>query len=202
MELREIRPGLWRWVTFHPEWRQDVGSVACEGGDDLVLIDPLLESDKALDGLVKRVGKPVSVLVSVYWHTRSADLVARRHRARVLAPSGGKAAVGRRAPTTESFRIGDPLPGGVEAFPTVRGSEVVYWIPEHRAVVPGDVLLGADGGGLRLCPQGWLPSGKTQPQLAQSLRPLLDLPVARVLVSHGKPVLRGGRAALDRALAT
>jgi glyoxylase-like metal-dependent hydrolase (beta-lactamase superfamily II) len=202
MELREIRPGLWRWVTFHPEWRQDVGSVACEGGDDLVLIDPLLESDKALDGLVKRVGKPVSVLVSVYWHTRSADLVARRHRARVLAPSGGKAAVGRRAPTTESFRIGDPLPGGVEAFPTVRGSEVVYWIPEHRAVVPGDVLLGADGGGLRLCPQGWLPSGKTQPQLAQSLRPLLDLPVARVLVSHGEPVLRGGRAALDRALAT
>jgi glyoxylase-like metal-dependent hydrolase (beta-lactamase superfamily II) len=202
MELREIRPGLWRWVTFHPEWRQDVGSVACEGGDDLVLIDPLLESDKALDGLVKRVGKPVSVLVSVYWHTRSADVVARRHGARVLAPSGGKAAVGRRAPTTESFRIGDPLPGGVEAFPTVRGSEVVYWIPEHRAVVPGDVLLGADGGGLRLCPQGWLPSGKTQPQLAQSLRPLLDLPVARVLVSHGEPVLRGGRAALDRALAT
>jgi glyoxylase-like metal-dependent hydrolase (beta-lactamase superfamily II) len=202
MELREIRPGLWRWVTFHPEWRQDVGSVACEGGDDLVLIDPLLESDKALDGLVKRVGKPVSVLVSVYWHTRSADVVARRHGARVLAPSGGKAAVGRRAPTTESFRIGDPLPGGVEAFPTVRGSEVVYWIPEHRAVVPGDVLLGADGGGLRLCPQGWLPSRKTQPQLAQSLRPLLDLPVARVLVSHGEPVLRGGRAALDRALAT
>jgi glyoxylase-like metal-dependent hydrolase (beta-lactamase superfamily II) len=202
MELREIRPGLWRWVTFHPEWRQDVGSVAYDAADDLVLIDPLLESDKALDGLVKRVGKPVSVLVSVYWHTRSADVVARRHGARVLAPSGGKAAVGRRAPTTESFRIGDPLPGGVEAFPTVRGSEVVYWIPEHRAVVPGDVLLGADGGGLRLCPQGWLPSGKTQPQLAQSLRPLLDLPVARVLVSHGEPVLRGGRAALDRALAT
>jgi hypothetical protein len=30
------------------------------------------------------------------------------------------------------------------------------------------------------------------------LRPLLDLPVARVLVSHGDPVLRNGRAALER----
>jgi glyoxylase-like metal-dependent hydrolase (beta-lactamase superfamily II) len=202
MELRELRPGLWRWVTFHPEWRQDVGSIAYEGGNDLVLIDPLLESDKALDRLVERVGKPVSVLVTVYWHTRSADLVARRHGALVLAPSGGKAAVRRRAPTTESFRIGDPLPGSVEAFPTVRGSEVVYWIPEHRALVPGDVLLGAqESRGLRLCPQGWLPSGKTQPQLARSLRPLLDLPVARVLVSHGDPVLRGGHAALEQVLA-
>src|SRR5262245_10188255 len=103
MELSELRPGLWRWVTFHPEWRQDVGSVAYDGGDDLVLIDPLLESDTALDKLVKRVGKPVSVLVTVYWHTRSADVLARRHKAHVLAPSGGKAAVRRRAATTEAF---------------------------------------------------------------------------------------------------
>ena len=28
MELRELRPGLWRWTAFHPEWRQEVGSVA------------------------------------------------------------------------------------------------------------------------------------------------------------------------------
>jgi glyoxylase-like metal-dependent hydrolase (beta-lactamase superfamily II) len=200
MELREIRPGLWRWTTFHPEWRQDVGSVAYEGAGDLVLIDPLLPSDDVLDGLLKRVGKPVSVLVTVYWHTRSADLLARRHGARVLAPSGGKAAVRRRAPTTEPFRIGDALPGGVVALPTARSSEAVYWIPPHRAVVPGDVLLGAEDGGVRMCPRSWLPEGATLDKLASSLRPLLDLPVARVLVSHGEPVLRGGHAALERAL--
>jgi glyoxylase-like metal-dependent hydrolase (beta-lactamase superfamily II) len=200
MELRELRPGLWRWVTFHPEWRQDVGSVAYDGADDLVLIDPLLASDDALDGLVKRVGKPVTVLVTVYWHTRSADLVARRHGARVLASWGGKAAVRRRAPTMEPFRIGDALPGAVVAFPTARSSEAVYWIPRHRAVVPGDVLLGAEGGGLRMCPRGWLPESATLDRLASSLRPLLELPVSRVLVSHGEPVLRNGRAALERAL--
>jgi glyoxylase-like metal-dependent hydrolase (beta-lactamase superfamily II) len=201
MELHELRPGLWRWQVFHPEWKQQVGSVAYEGAAELVLFDPLLPSEDALDGLVGRVSKPLATLVTVFWHTRSADVLARRHGARVLAPSRGRAAVARRAPTTEAFRPGDTLPGGVQAFATARGTEVVYWIPEHRALVPGDVLLGADGGGIRLCPQSWLPESTKLPDLAASLRALLDLPISRVLVSHGEPVLRGGRDALERALA-
>ena len=39
-----------------------------------------------------------------------------------------------------------------------------------------------------------------RPQLREALRPLLDLPVEMVLVSHGEPVLRGGRNAIARAL--
>ena len=101
----------------------------------------------------------------------------------------------------EAFRPGDPLPAGVQALPTARASEVVYWLPAHRAVVSGDVLLGSADGGVRLCPQSWLPVGKTLDQLADSLSPLLELPVSRVLVSHGEPVLRNGGAALERALA-
>jgi glyoxylase-like metal-dependent hydrolase (beta-lactamase superfamily II) len=199
VRIREIRPGLWRWTTFHTEWRQDVGSVAYEGDDALVLIDPLLEADDALDDLVERAGKQPVVLVTVFWHTRSADVLARRHGARVLAAAGGRAAVRRRAPTMDAFAPGDPLPGGVEAFPTARASEVVYWVPRHRALVPGDVLLGAERG-VRTCPQSWLPASKTLDELAASLRPLLDLRVSRILVSHGEPVLRGGHAALRRAL--
>ena len=200
MELRELRPGLWRWTAFHPEWRQEVGSVAYAADEHLVLVDPLLPSDDALDTLVRWIGKPVTVLVTIFWHTRSADVVARRHGARVLGPSGGKAAVRRRAPTMEAFRPGDALPGGVEAFATARGSEVVYWLGAHRAVVPGDVLLGDADGGVRLCPRSWLPETTTLERLRESLLPLLDLPVARVLVSHGEPVTRNGRVALERAL--
>jgi hypothetical protein len=36
--------------------------------------------------------------------------------------------------------------------------------------------------------------------LRAALRPALDLPVEMVLVSHGEPVLRGGRRVLARAL--
>ena len=51
-----------------------------------------------------------------------------------------------------------------------------------------------------MCPRSWLPASKTLDELAASLRPLLDLQVSRVLVTHGEPVLRAGHAALRRAL--
>ncbi len=56
---------------------------------------------------------------------------------------------------------------------------------------------------LRMCPESWLRhlGGYTQEDLRAGLRPLLDLPVEMVLVSHGEPVLRGGHAELERALA-
>jgi hypothetical protein len=135
-----------------------------------------------------------------------------RYGARVWAHARGQGAIGRRAgPVSDPFRVGDRLPGGVRAFATARAAEVVYWIPEHGALVPGDVLLGegakgggtrsAGPGGLRLCPESWLPEGKGHGALAGSLHPLLDLPVERILVSHGEPVLDRAREALAIALA-
>ena len=108
MELRELRPGLWRWVLFHPEWKEAVGSVAYAVPDDLVLVDPLVLEEDALDDLVRRVGKPVTVLVTVYYHTRSAPAAggapARRAGAR---RETGPAAVERRAGTVETFAPGE-----------------------------------------------------------------------------------------------
>ena len=52
---------------------------------------------------------------------------------------------------------------------------------------------------LRLCPGRWLGKG-THDDLHRTLRPLLDLPVERVLVSHGVPILSGGKPALAAAL--
>jgi hypothetical protein len=54
---------------------------------------------------------------------------------------------------------------------------------------------------VRLCPESWLPSGVGHAELRTALAPLLELPVERVLVSHGVPVLGGGHAALAKALA-
>jgi hypothetical protein len=62
------------------------------------------------------------------------------------------------------------------------------------------VLLGDEKGGVRLCPESWLPSGVKHPKVRAALRPLLELPIERILVSHGEPVLTGGRRALARIL--
>ena len=76
----------------------------------------------------------------------------------------------------------------------------MYWIPEAATLVPGDVLLGDESGGVRMCPESWLPSSTKHRNLAASLTPLLELPIERILVSHGEPVLENGRAALAAAL--
>ena len=79
----------------------------------------------------------------------------------------------------------------------------MFWLAEHRALVPGDRIIGAPGGGLRLCPGvvARLPAERHHvAELAEALRPLLELPIERVLVSHGEPVLSGGRNALAAAL--
>jgi hypothetical protein len=150
---------------------------------------------------VARADGPVHVLVTVFWHTRSAAAMVERYSARVWASTRGRAAVARRAGTvSDPFRLGDPLPGGIAAYGTARANEVVYWLGEHKALVPGDVLLGDGKGGIRMCPESWLPEKTGHAELARSLRPLLELPVHRVLLSHGEPVLSSGKEALGRAL--
>jgi len=207
VDVLQLGPGIWRWTAYHEEWRQEVGSVYYETPDGVVLVDPLVPGDeearfwKALDRDVLRVGGAVHVLVTVFWHTRSAREIVERYSARVWAPARGEKAIARRAGTvTDAFGPDDPLPGEVVALPTARANEVVYWLPGERTLVPGDVLLGDGSGGLRLCPRSWLSERTTLAVLAESLRPLVGLPLERVLVSHGEPVLGDGRRAIEAAL--
>ena len=183
--IREICPGLTYWTAPHPEWESEatpegpadwprnVGCVLVEVDREPVLIDPLLGDWGWLDARI--AGRPVHVLRTVRFHDRD--------RAAVLERYGGDE---------------DP-PSGVEAF-AVPG-ENVYWLPEYAALVPGDSVIGDGRRGLRLCPESWLrhhDAGLTE--LRAALEPLLDLPVQRVLVSHGEPVLKDARAALRSSL--
>src|SRR5215207_2769711 len=94
----------------------------------------------------------------------------------------------------------DPLPAGIEAYPVERADETLFWIVQHRALVSGDVLLGSEAGGVRVCPDSWLPKDFRGEEFRASLGFLLELPVEMVLASHGEPVLENGREALTAAL--
>lgn len=187
----EIAPGLHRWTAWHEEWEEDVGSVAVETRDGLVLIDPL----DPPAGLAQ----PEHVLVTVFWHGRGTALLETQ---RVWASTSAVRTLANRGITvSDPVMPSTQLPGSIRAFATARRGELVYWLPAQKTVVVGDVLLGsgakprATDDPLRLCPERWL--GKaTHDDLRESLRPLLELPVQRVLVSHGKPVLRAGKRAL------
>jgi glyoxylase-like metal-dependent hydrolase (beta-lactamase superfamily II) len=193
--VEELAPGLRRWTAHHEEWDEPVGSLALDTDDGLVLIDPI-DPPRGLR-------KPEHVLLTVFWHYRSTPDVRARH---VWASSRTVKALANRGVTvTDPIRDDDALPGGVRAFETARRGELVYWLPKQRAVAVGDVLLGAGAkpratdDPLRLCPERWLGQA-THADLRRSLRPLLELPVQRVLVSHGAPVLRAGKRALENVL--
>jgi hypothetical protein len=199
--LNELRRGLYRWTARHPEahpnpaprspadWGPDVGSVAYAAADALLLVDPLVPDDRAdlqeeLDRLVREHGTPVAIVTTLQFHRRSRERLAKRYRA-------------------STSRAKKSLPAGVETIQIRGAGETMVWLPEHRALIPGDRLVGDDRGGVRLCPDSWLrylPSRMKQRELRQALRPLLDLPVEMVLVSHGDPVLTAGRQALARVI--
>ena len=90
-------------------------------------------------------------------------------------------------------------PGGVEPFVVAEVDETLWWLPEHATLVAGDVLVGADRG-IEVCPDSWLDERSSHTSIRAALAPLLELPLERVLVSHGEPVLTDGAAALARAL--
>jgi glyoxylase-like metal-dependent hydrolase (beta-lactamase superfamily II) len=188
VQVRELARGLWYWTGRHPGWTpadggpdgwdQEVGCYYYEAQDAVCLFDPLVPMEdrdrffEALDRDVARAGQPVRILLTTDSHRRSTAELAERF--------GGT--------------IGE-LPTGVESFRA--WDEVVYWLPEHRALVPGDVILGR-AHGLEV-PRAWI--GDRFDLVVEELRALLDLPVDRVLVTHGEPVLEDGLEALEKALA-
>lgn len=214
----EIAPGLLYWTARHPEWHPGafgaaVGSYAALAGAELLLIDPLLPADDpepVLQALEARLRERVAILITIGYHVRSAAaLLERWHRElpvtihgppqaerrlrsraraafRDLAPDGGGPA-GARA-----FRIGRPVRG-----------ERPLWLPSHAALAFGDAVVTNPAGELRM----WIPEPLTEDRaafyrdrFAPTLRPLLELPVERVLTTHGAPILEGAAAALREAV--
>ena len=102
MKAEEIGAGLWRWVAFHEEWRKDVGCLYVETDESVCLIDPLVPADERdvflrhLDADVARAGCPVHVLLTVYWHVRSAPELLERYGATLWAPARSVLPVERR----------------------------------------------------------------------------------------------------------
>jgi hypothetical protein len=191
MDVQRLADGLWRWTALHPDaahWPDwgppvpaEVGCVYYEATDAVVLIDPLLPADQEaeflayLDRDVERLGLPVSILLTASWHERSAAVLRERYRA------------------------DDRVPESVEVYPVEGAPEkqVAYFLRPHRALVVAEIFVGDGRGGLVLVPS---PALTDRAALDRSLHALAELPVERVLVSHGEPVLSDGRRAIESAL--
>jgi hypothetical protein len=198
MDVRRLADGLWYWTAPHPNWRnwpvdardgrawpERVGCVYYEAPDAVCLIDPLVpEDDEAdflrhLDGDVARLARPVVVLLTAGWHRRSANALAERYGAAVDP---------------------DPLPQGVEEIPIGGADErqVAYFIRPHRALVVAEIFAVDRSGTLGVYPS---PALARREELLASLDQIAALPVERLLVSHGEPILVDASRAIEHAIA-
>lgn len=193
MEAVRIADGLWRWTAEHPNWEnwpdherepREVGCVYHEAADATVLFDPLVpagEEDgflRHLDADVERRGLPVVILLTADWHRRSATELAARYDA----------------------RVGGEPPAGVEEIPIEGADErqVAYFIRPHAALVVAEIFSVDVHGELRV---GQSPALERPEELSASLDRLMALPVERLLVSHGEPVLADAKLRMAEALA-
>jgi hypothetical protein len=198
MKPVELASGLWRWGAPHPDWKpnavagssadwpQEVGCALVETDRAAVFIDAIATDNEAFWSWADRrcAGRRVLALTTTAFHRRSRDELVDRYGA-------------------ATSRAKRSLPRGIDAIPIRRAGETAFWLAEHRTLVVGDRIIGGEHGGLRLCPDSWLeylPSKIAAADLRELLRPLLELPIERVLVSHGAPVLANGHRALVRAL--
>jgi hypothetical protein len=211
----ELAPGLWHWTSPHPDWtaksggvggwERDVGSWLLESDDGVVLIDPLVPADSpVLRWLDDRVaGRTADVLITVFWHLRSAASMRDRYGATVWG--NAKTREELEDVITGVIVDGATLPGGIVAYtpiPNEAGEdETALWLPRQRALAVGDILINTPVGLKAWWPQGTeAHAAAYRDRFQPAVRRLLELPIELILVSHGPPVTGDGRAALEHAL--
>lgn len=211
--LDEVTRGIWRWTAPHPEWRprhpwaREVASFAVAAGRDLVLIDPMPPDWAKLDELLKGAGaRRLAILLTIHYHVRATALVYERYAPEldvsVHAHASVAARLGPELPM-QAIEPGGPLPFGVQAarIGSPRRRETPLYLPFADALAFGDTVVGVDGE-LRVWEE--LKDDKQRDwyerRFLPTLRPLLDFDAEHVLVTHGPPVIGGGRAALEKAL--
>jgi glyoxylase-like metal-dependent hydrolase (beta-lactamase superfamily II) len=180
------------WMSPHPDWEptenwpEEVPVVRYETDDEVVVIDPFLPPDDDFDPQ----GKAVRVLLTQGAHYRgTADFVERYGASVWTPPRAAWPKIPNPATTSE-------LPRGVQAIELDgEPQQVVFFIPEHRTLVTGDVISGT-GGRLHV----FVDEADAE-LLLPSLDALAELPVERVIIPHGDLVLSDGAARIRKAVA-
>jgi glyoxylase-like metal-dependent hydrolase (beta-lactamase superfamily II) len=197
-------------------WTQSVSSYAIDDGERLLLFDPLGVPGELEDLAATR---ETAIVLTAPWHERDAQSLVERLGVPVYTPLPDTAQylmdtygitaeqAGDGSPDVvwllrekkgeaRLYSPGDRLPFGADVFPGHKANDTVLWLESQRAVISGDTLVDF-GNGLEIN-ERWLRPGVTREDVAEGLRPLLELPVEHVLATHGGP---HDRAALARALA-
>jgi hypothetical protein len=212
--MQQLTEGLWRWTARHPEWHPgdfgaEVACFAARAGDTTLLIDPLLPPDPApvLEAIDEALAERLAILITIPYHVRSSEELWKRYAKRAETTIHGHPAAAKRLADRTAFRDidpGTPLPAGVTAH-TIgkpRRYEMPLHLPSHGALVFGDAVVESSGD-LKVWAHDKIDAKVERfyrERFNPTVEPLLELDFDSVLVTHGQPLMEGGKEALRKAL--
>jgi hypothetical protein len=183
-----------------------VSSYAIEVGDDLLLFDPLGVPDELRerasavvltapyhDRDARALGLPVYTPPADTWEDWVEKFGVDPEQVRGMESED--LAWLRAGEVEGHFHGPGEWPFGIRAYAGRENNDLVLWLPSVGAIVAGDSLSDfGEGLGIQLGGRKHV----TREDVAEGLRPLLDLPIELVLPAHGGPT---GREQLENALA-
>jgi glyoxylase-like metal-dependent hydrolase (beta-lactamase superfamily II) len=208
--LVEVAPGLWQLTAPRRGRPSTKTGYVLRDGEDTILVDPVISSEPeaGLAALDEVACGNVRILVTTPFHVRDSTRLWRRWQGQRQVTIYGHPRCAARLEDLSDFQPvqgGETLEGGVRAHSLGqrRNAEIPFELPAHRALAVGDRLLEIDGE-LRFWPprlsDGARDRAWYENEFLPAMHALARLPVDRVLVTHGRPVLEDGAGALTRSL--
>lgn len=196
---REIASGLFHWSAFHPEQRVIVSSYYVE--PSRVLIDPMVPDD-GLSWFETRA--PEHVLLTNRYHSRGSAAFLEAFGCPVRCHRAGLEHVRERV-AAEPFEHGEVLAGGIEALavPGYTPDETTLHVPAAGgALTFADILIREGEDPLGYAPDKWYGDDPdpAKARVVEACRALLALDFRHLLLTHGEPIVDGGREALREFL--
>jgi hypothetical protein len=194
--MRELRPGLFHWTTFHDGIGIDVSSYYVEPA--AALIDARVPEQGIAAAFADRA-RPRVALLTTGLHRRHAAEFADAFGCAVRAPAEARERLGPDE-SFDAYRDGDEVAPGITAVRV--GSLAPDEYALHVAHGPGAISL-ADalmhyGGSPSYVPDNLMGDDPeaVKAGLATALTGLLDRDFEDLLFAHGEPIVGGGRDAL------
>lgn len=193
--MQEIVPDIVTWTWFSEPHGYNFNGHLLRNSDGNICVDPVQPGDSVLNELAT-IGA-VRIVITNRNHSRAANLVRARLGARTaihLDDAGHAREQGTEI--DDELRVGDRVgPVEVIGVPGKSPGEVALFWRERGILIVGDAVIGNPPGACGLLPEKVIDDPV---RLRKSIRGLLDLDFATLLVGDGVSILSGAKDRLQQ----
>src|SRR2546421_5780409 len=198
--LREILPDVFPWHCFSERHVYNFNGYLFHHPSGNIAVDPVEIPDPVL-GELARLGV-ARIAITNRNHTRDSRRLRERSAARVaIHPADAAHATAQGAAIDDELQVGERVgPFVVLGAEGKSPGEVALHWPQRRILVVGDACVGKPPGACALLPESVMDDPAALRKSLTRLAHTVDFDV--LLVGDGAPILTGGRAALEKLVAT